>query len=53
MNNIIQWNIQVFKAKYEEYIELKKNKPVIMCVQELKLGAATPLCSRGYALDAH
>ena len=53
MNVIIQWNIQGFKAKYEEYIELKKRDSAIICVQESMLGAATPACPRGYAFYAH
>ena len=53
MYSIVQWNIQGFNSKYEEYIEIKKKKPAVMCFQETMLGNVVPASPRGYSIYAH
>ena len=51
MFDAIQWNIQGFKAKYEEFMEVKESKPAMMCIQESMLGNNVPT-ARGYSVRA-
>ena len=49
MYNIIYWNMQGFKAKYEEFREPIESKPALICLQESMLGKSVP-SSRGYTV---
>ena len=52
MYDIMQWNIQGRRAKYEELMELKESRPAVMCIQEIMLGTYVPFL-KGYSAWAH
>ena len=51
--DILQWNIQGYKAKYEEFLLLKESKPAALCLQESMVGDAVLNPPRDYHLEAY
>ena len=47
--HIIQWNIQGYRAKFEELIEMKTENRAIICLQETMLGNNIPPDPKGYS----
>ena len=48
MFHIIQWNIQAYRAKFEELMEMKAETPAIICLQETMLKNKIPPDPKDY-----